>query len=51
MLAPAQKTRSTAGQLDDARLGVLETEAIERIVQLDVDAEGIRIELVPIAGE
>ena len=50
MLAPAQNTRSLrAGDDDRAHLGVLEADALQRVVQLDVDAEVVAVELELVA--
>ena len=51
MLAPEQNTRSLrAGDDDRAHLGMLEADAVERVVQLDVDAEVVAVELELVAG-
>ena len=51
MLAPEQKTRSLRARDDDgAHFGMLEADALERVVQLDVDAEVVRVELELVAG-
>ena len=51
MLAPEQNTRSrAAGDDDRARLRVLEADALERVGELDVDAEVVGIELERVAG-
>src|SRR6185312_14862055 len=38
------------GEDDGADLRVLETDALERVVQLDIDAEIVGVELQPVAG-
>ena len=51
MLAPAQKTRSeAAGDDDAAHLGVLEAQPLDRVGELDVDAEVVGVELELVAG-
>ena len=52
MLAPAQNMRSLA-LVDDhgADLGMLEADAVQRVVQLDIDAEIVGIELELVAGD
>src|SRR5208282_4407764 len=49
--AGAEDPLLAAGQDDRAHLGMLEADAVQRVVQLDVDAEIVGIELEPIAGE
>ena len=52
MLAPAQNTLSSAaGEHDGLDLGVLEAQALHGVVQLDVDAEvvGVELQLVVVA--
>ena len=51
MFAPAQKILSFAdGEHDGAHLGMFEPQPLHRVVQLDVDAEvvGVELELVPV---
>ena len=51
MLAPEQNTLSLrAGDDDRAHLGVLEADALQRVVQLDVDAQVVAVELELVAG-
>ena len=51
MLAPEQKTLSFSARHDDrAHLGMLEADAVERVVQLDVDAQVVAVELQLVAG-
>ena len=46
MLAPEQKTRSLAlVTTTRAHFGMLEADAVERVVQLDVDAEVVQLSL------
>ena len=49
--AGAEDPLLAARQDHDAHLGVLETDAVQRVVQLDIDAEIVGIELEPVAGE
>ena len=51
MFAPAQKMRGLEAGDDDARdLGVLEAEALQRVGELDVDAEIVGVELELVVG-
>ena len=51
MLAPEQNMRSLrAGDDHGAHFGMLEADALQRVVQLDVDAEVVGIELELVAG-
>ena len=51
MLAPEQKTRSLPlVRTTTPHLGMLEADAVQRIVQLDIDAKIVGIELEPVAG-
>ncbi len=51
MLAPEQKTRSLPlVSNDDPHRGMLEADPIQRVVQFDVDAEIVGVELQPVAG-
>ena len=52
MFAPEQKMRSLALVIDDARgPRVLEADALDRVGELDVDAEVVRVELERVAGD
>ena len=49
MFAPAQKMRSFRLRDDDrVHLGVLEAEALDRVGELDVDAEVVGVQLEPV---
>ena len=51
MFAPAQKTRSfRLVMTTDADLGMLEADALNRVGELDVDAEVVRVQLEPVVG-
>ena len=51
MLAPEQNTRSRALMMTTvAHLGALEADAVDGVVELDIDAEVIGIELELVAG-
>ena len=51
MFAPAQKMRSlSAGDDDRVDLGMLEADALDRVGELDVDAEVVRVQLQLVVG-
>ena len=50
MLAPEQNTLSRALVITTADFGVLEADAVDGVVQLDIDAEVIAVELELVAG-
>ena len=50
MLAPAQNTRSLPDvRIDRADFGMLEAQPLDRVVELDVDAEVVRVQLELVA--
>ena len=51
MFAPEQKTRSSSAvTTTHLHLGMLEADALDRVGELDVDAEVVRVELELVAG-
>ena len=47
--ARAEHTLLAARQNHDPHLGMLEADAVERVMQLDIDPEVVRVELQPVA--